>query len=77
MGGGHLSPEHLPELMRTVATDGIAVFYMNGVAYEDDGFAKRFAALESAGHWRIISETPSNYMAELNRPGMLVLAARP
>ena len=77
MGGGHLAPEHLPELMRTIASGGIAAFYMNAIAYDGDGFAKRFAALETAGHWQIISETPSNYMAELDRPGMLVLAARP
>ncbi len=77
MGGGHLAPEHLPELMRTIVSGGVAAFYMNGMAYEGDGFADRFAALETAGHWRIISQTRSNYMAELDRPGMLVLAAKP
>ena len=77
MGGGHLAPEHLPALMRTIVSGGIAAFYMNGVAYEADGFATRFAALEDAGAWRIISQTASNYMAALDRPGMLVLATRP
>ena len=77
MSGGHLAPEHVPELMRTIVSSGIAAFYMNGVSYENDGFAERFAALEEAGAWRIISQTASNYMAELDRPGMLVLAARP
>ncbi len=77
MGGGHLAPEHLPELMRTIVSGGIAAFYMNGVAYQNDNFAERFDALEDAGAWRITSQTASNYMAELDRPGMLVLASRP
>ncbi len=78
MGGGHMAPEHLPELMRTIRSGGPAVFFMNGTTYDRDGYRERFAALEREGAWIIHREERVGYMTELeNRPGMLLVATKP
>lgn len=76
MGAGHLVPEHFAELFRTVKPRSPIVLFGNGTPYVEEGYAERFAALETAGHWTIESTTFVNYMAALNRPGVLVVGRR-
>ncbi|MGB0385506.1 MAG: class I SAM-dependent DNA methyltransferase [Ardenticatenaceae bacterium] len=75
-GNGHVEPEHLPEIIRTIKPEGLIVLYMNGRAYLEDGYAAHFARLEENGTWQIIKTESSNYMNALNRPGRLVVARR-
>ena len=72
MGAGHLEPEHFAELFRTVRPGGPIVLFGNATPYVDEGYAARFAALD----WTIGRTEIVNYMAALNRPGVLVIGRR-
>ncbi len=72
MGAGHLEPEHFAELFRTVNAGGTIVLFGNATPYVDEGYAARFAALD----WTIERTEIVNYMAALNRPGVLVIGRR-
>lgn len=75
-GNGHLGPEHLAEMIRTVAPGGPIVLYINGGPYSERGYPAQFERLEAEGLWRVERTEESNYMAELERPGWLVVARR-
>ena len=75
-GGGHLGPQHLEGIIRSVTTNGLLVFYINGIPYDQDDYPKFFRALERAGVWRLKMPRQSNYMQELDRPGWVVVAHR-
>jgi len=75
-GGGHLGPQHLEGIIRSVTTNGLLVFYINGIPYDQDDYPKFFRALERAGVWRLKMTRQSNYMQELDRPGWVVVAHR-
>lgn len=76
MGAGHLVPEDFRELIRTVAPGGPILLYGNSTPYRDDDYTARFARLEADGLWTIEATEVSNYMAELTRDGVMVVARR-
>lgn len=75
-GNGHLRPEHLGEMIRTVQEGGPIVFFINARPYADDDYPACFQRLQDAGIWRIEKTECSNYMRELDRPGWVVVARR-
>ncbi|MEM7113323.1 MAG: methyltransferase domain-containing protein [Chloroflexota bacterium] len=75
-GNGHVEPQHLPEMVRTVKVGGLILLYTNGQPYIDDDYATSFAEFEQAGLWKILKTEASNYMATLDRPGYLVVARK-
>ena len=75
-GGGHLGPQHLEGIIQSVKTDGLLVFYINGIPYNQDDYPAHFQALEAAGVWQINMTKESNYMQALERPGWVVVANR-
>ncbi len=76
-GNGHVGPENLPEIIRTVKRDGIIVIYLNAQPYVDDDYPTHFARLEQDSVWQILKTEASNYMETLDRPGWLIVARRP
>lgn len=77
MGNGHVAPRHISEMLRPVRAGGPVIFYMNALPYRDDDYATDFAQLENDGVWAIDRTEESNYMASLDRPGYMVVAAKP
>jgi SAM-dependent methyltransferase len=75
-GGGHVGPEHLPELIRCVRPGGLLVFYINAIPYEQDDYPSHFSSLEADGIWRVLRTERSNYMQAIERPGWVVVANR-
>jgi len=75
-GGGHVGPEHLGEMIRTVKPGGIIVFYINGNPYAEDDYPSSFQRLQDAGVWEVERTECSNYMRELDRPGWVVVSRR-
>jgi SAM-dependent methyltransferase len=75
-GSGHLGPEHLGELIRSVRTGGIIVLYANGIPYLEDDYPTHLQDLEALGWWTVIKTEQSNYMGTLERPGWVVVARR-
>ena len=75
-GGGHVGPEHLPEMIRCVQTGGLLVFFINAIAYEQDDYPSHFRSLEADGVWRVVRTEQSNYMQAIERPGWIVVANR-
>ena len=75
-GGGHVGPEHLPEMIRCVRPGGLLVFYINAIPYEQDDYPSHFRSLEADGTWRVRLTEQSNYMQAIERPGWLVVANR-
>lgn len=73
---GHLGPENIDEILRTVKPHGLIVLYMNAVRYMDQGYETYIKALENTGKWRILKTEQANYMSAINRPGQLIMARR-
>jgi SAM-dependent methyltransferase len=71
-GNGHVGPPHLEEMIRAVEPGGALVFYMNGIPFEEDDYAKHFKDLETRGLWRVETLAQSNYMLAVDRPGWVV-----
>ena len=44
-GNGHVGPQHLAELIRTVTPGGALVFYLNGIPFEEDDYRARYRGL--------------------------------
>ena len=75
-GGGHVGPEHLPEMIGCVQPGGLLVFYINAIPYDQDDYPAKIRSLEADGIWRLASTARSNYMKALERPGWLVVGTR-
>ena len=75
-GGGHLGPNHLAGLIRTVRIYGLLVFFINGIPYREDNYPRHFKALEEQGGWRVLKTEEANYMQVLDRPGWVVVGHR-
>lgn len=75
-GGGHLGPQHLEGIIRSVTINGLLVLYINGIPYDQDDYPAHFRALEVAGVWQMKMTKQSNYMQALNRSGWVVVAHR-
>ena len=73
---GHVGPEHLEGLIRTVEPGGAVVLYINGAPFKEDDYPKAFRRLEEAGVWTVERLEASNYMDRITRPGWLVVARR-
>ena len=74
--GGHVGPQHLEGLIRTVKPGGAIVFYINAVPFEEDDYIAEFRRLDDAGIWTVERLEASNYMDKTTRPGWLVVARR-
>ena len=75
-GGGHLGPQHLEGIIKSVTINGLLVLYINGIPYDQDDYPAHFRALEVAGVWQLKMTKQSNYMQALKRPGWVVVAHR-
>lgn len=73
-GNGHITPAHLPEMLRTLKPGSPFVIYLNDFAYSDEDYSSTFLALQVQGLWKIVATQASNYMSELVRPGWAITA---
>ena len=73
-GNGHVTAAHLPEMLRTAKPGAPFVIYLNDLAYTSLDYATQFKVHEANGLWTIVNSEPSNYMAELDRPGWAITA---
>ena len=77
MGAGHVGTEHVREMLRPIKPAGIFIIIINAMHFGPEGFEGTFRQLEVDGHWQISELSEFNYMAELDRPGWLVVAVKP
>lgn len=49
---GHAPPDSLDGILKLVRDDGVIVFSLSKIAYEDMGFREKIAELDEAGRWR-------------------------
>lgn len=75
-GGGHVGPEHLGEMIRTVKPGGKIIFFINGSPYAEDDYPSHFQRLQDEGLWKVERTECFNYMRELDRPGWVVVSRR-
>jgi trans-aconitate methyltransferase len=73
---GHLEPEDLPAVMRTVQVGSPVVVYLNAAYDESHDYVSRMEELETAGYWTVERRERTNYMDALDRPGWLIAAHR-
>ncbi len=73
---GHLEPEDLPALMRSVSPGAPVVVYFNAAYDVDNDYLGRVQTLERDGHWTVERRERTNYMDALERPGWLIAARR-
>jgi SAM-dependent methyltransferase len=75
-GGGHVGPEHLPEMISCVQPGGLLVFYVNAIPYDQDDYPSHFSSLEADGIWCVQLTKRSNYMQAIERLGWVLVANR-
>lgn len=75
-GSGHLGPEHLGELVRTVREGGLIVLYTNGIPFVEDDYPSYLEALAAKNWWQLLTVAESNYMQGRDRPGWVIVARR-
>ena len=73
---GHLEPEDLPALMRSVEVNAPVVVYFNAAYDTANDYLGRVGRLELDGHWTVERRERTNYMDALDRPGWLLAARR-
>jgi SAM-dependent methyltransferase len=76
MGAGHVGARHVAEMLRPVRRGGLFVVTMNGAYYRSGGFEPAFLQMQDEGLWSIQKLEEFNYMTEMVRPGMLLVASR-
>lgn len=76
LSAGHVEPQHLPEIIRTVKPSGLIILYLSDKRYTAQGYSSDFSALEKAGAWTLLEAEPSIYMRSIHNPGWLVIARR-
>ncbi len=76
VGPGHLGPTHVPSLVRLVKPGAPLVVYTNAACMQDARYGQMFDELHRSGAWTIVRTETSNYMTNLERPGILVVARR-
>lgn len=76
MGAGHVGAQHIPELLRPLRPGAPFVIILNDMHYDSDGFDQAFQQLEGDGVWRIHRLERINYMAEMDRPGWLLVTEK-
>ncbi len=54
---GHAPPESLDGILKLTRSDGIIVFSLSTIAYEDYGFSDKMAALDAAGAWEKLDQS--------------------
>jgi SAM-dependent methyltransferase len=54
---GHAPPESLDGILRLTRTDGIILFSLSQIAYEEYGFKQKIAELDAAGRWRKLDQS--------------------
>ena len=75
-GAGHLGPQDLGRLARTVRAGGPIVLYSSALRWVEDDYPSHLARLETDGIWNVEQTRTSNYMDRIERPGWLVVARR-
>jgi predicted TPR repeat methyltransferase len=76
MGAGHLAARHTVELIRPIKPGGVFIIIINDMDYTPGGFDQAFRQMECDDLWNIRQLRQFNYMAELVRPGWLLVAEK-
>ena len=71
---GHAPASSLRELARITRAGGHAIFTVRDTVLESGGFRETFAALEQAGRWRLLEESPPFRAFAIAEPEVLVKA---
>ena len=75
-GGGHIGTEHILGIIGSVRSEGLLIFYINGIPYEQDDYQSHFRSLEATGEWNLLLLEKSNYMQKINRPGWVAVGRK-
>lgn len=54
---GHASPQSLDGILKLTRAQGIILFSLSQIAYEDYGFRQKIAELDAAGRWRKLDQS--------------------
>jgi SAM-dependent methyltransferase len=54
---GHAPPESLDGILKLTRVDGIILFSLSQIAYEEHGFKQKIAELDAAGCWRKLDQS--------------------
>lgn len=54
---GHAPPESLDGILTLVRDQGVIVFSLSRIAFEEFGFAQKFEELTAAGRWRKLDQS--------------------
>ncbi|MCP4432007.1 MAG: class I SAM-dependent methyltransferase [Gammaproteobacteria bacterium] len=54
---GHAPPESLDGMLKIVKTDGVIIFSLSEIAYNDYGFASKMAELENNHSWALLDRS--------------------
>lgn len=54
---GHAPPESLDGILKLIREDGVVVFSLSSVAYEDYGFKRKIEELDAAGAWEKLGQS--------------------
>lgn len=71
---GHAPASSLDELVRVTRPGGHAIFTVRDTVLDSGGFRRKFAALEQAGRWRAVEESPPFRAFAVAEPEVLVQA---
>lgn len=71
---GHAPASSLDELVRITRSGGHAIFTVRDVVLQKGGFREKFTALEAAGHWVPVEESPPFRAFAIAEPHVLVQA---
>ncbi len=69
---GHAPASAMDELVRITRPGGHAILTVRDTLIDAAGFAAGFAALESAGKWRAVEQSPPLRAFAIDEPGVLV-----
>ncbi|MHA6687974.1 class I SAM-dependent DNA methyltransferase [Mesorhizobium sp. A556] len=71
---GHAPASSLEELVRITRPGGMAIFTVRDVVLDAGGFFATFKALEDAGRWRMLEESPAFRAFAIDEADVLVKA---
>lgn len=54
---GHAPPESLDGIIKLTRKDGIIVFSLSAIAYDEYGFKQKIAAIDAAGSWEKLDQS--------------------
>ena len=54
---GHAPPESLDGILRLTRANGIIIFSLSAIAFDDQGFRQKIEELDAAGHWHKLDQS--------------------